>query len=237
MSRAIDVAVSRTRSQDMATSRTVAGQLFNDIKDTLANAAPLPYHPPWATQGNLYTLHSVCELFEYYLYLQMLKPVEYRAAKLVERKCGEHFVSVTGRIEAKMIPHVIPYAISLPSEGATAQPQMVAAAVSNTGIQPVPKQHATKGYYKATQEIKEMDIPGRGVSSMRIAKFRPSPRVTHECWERLSRARGCVVAGLGRGVGSRGQNQGNQGGHTRGKSGEAEGGDGEQRIGRLSRSH
>ncbi|KAK3863768.1 hypothetical protein Pcinc_030490 [Petrolisthes cinctipes] len=154
MSRAIDVAVSRTRSLDISTARDVAGQLFNDIKDTLSNATPLPNHPSWTTQGDQLSLHAVCELFEYYIFLQMLKPEDYTAAMQVERKRGEHFVSVSGRIEAKQVRPITPYAISLPSEGAAVQPQMVAASVSNPGVQPVPKHQANKGYYKATLDIK-----------------------------------------------------------------------------------
>ncbi|KAK3887386.1 hypothetical protein Pcinc_008503 [Petrolisthes cinctipes] len=60
MSRAIDVAVSRTRSLDISTARDVAGQLFNDIKDTLSNATPLPNHPSWTTQGDQLSLYTLC---------------------------------------------------------------------------------------------------------------------------------------------------------------------------------
>ncbi|KAK4328014.1 hypothetical protein Pmani_001488 [Petrolisthes manimaculis] len=152
--RVLDVAVSNTRSLDMATSRIVAIHLYENIVDTLAKAAPLPTHPTWTTQRSLFDGHSVGELFEYFLFLQMLKPEDYRVAKSVERKNGEHFVSVTERIGARMIPPTTPYANTVPSEGATAHPQMADAAVSNSGIEPVPKQHATKGYYKATLEVK-----------------------------------------------------------------------------------
>ncbi|KAK4296313.1 hypothetical protein Pmani_031187 [Petrolisthes manimaculis] len=154
MSRVLDVAVSNTRSLDMATLRIVASHLYKNIVDTLAKAAPLPTHPSWTTQRSLFDVHSVGELFEYFLFLQMLKPEDYRAAKTVERKSGEQFINVKGRIEAKMIPHTTPYALSVPSEGATAQTPVASTAVSKTGIQSVSKQHATKGSYKATLEVK-----------------------------------------------------------------------------------
>ncbi|KAK4314853.1 hypothetical protein Pmani_013892 [Petrolisthes manimaculis] len=151
MSRALDVGMSKARSLDMGTSSAVAGQLYNDIIDTLGNAAPLPNHPAWPIQGSIY---SIGELFEYFLFLLMLKPEDYRAAKTVERKSGEQFINVKGRIEAKMIPHITPYALSVPSEGATAQIPVASTTVPKTGIQPVSKQHVTKGSYKATLEVK-----------------------------------------------------------------------------------
>ncbi|KAK3849901.1 hypothetical protein Pcinc_043363 [Petrolisthes cinctipes] len=150
--RAIDVVVSRTRSLDIPTARDVAGQLFNDIKDTFTNATPLPDHSSWITRGDNVSVHSVCELFEYFFFLLMIKPDAYIAAKPVERKCGEHFISLAGRIQAKQLKQQTPYAISVRSEGATVVPQMVAAELPNPGVQPVP--NTNKRHYKATPEIK-----------------------------------------------------------------------------------
>ncbi|KAK4289212.1 hypothetical protein Pmani_037808 [Petrolisthes manimaculis] len=152
MSRAVDVVVSRTRSLDISTARDVAGQLFNDIKDTFTNATPLPDHPSWITRGDNVSLHSVWELFEYFIFLLLIKPDDYIAAKSLEKKCGEHLISLSGRIQAKQLKEQTPYVISVPSEGATAVPQTVAAELPNPGVQPVPK--TNKRYYKAIPEIK-----------------------------------------------------------------------------------